>query len=1332
MKANYKQAWLYFLLGVCLLVAWGIPIRYALIRALSFREADIGARTSMQFVSVAYEGISDMPGEVTAERFKEQIELLKESGYNAITLQDVKALYTENEPLPKNAVLFTFDHSRKSSYFVARRILQRAGWRAVMFVWTKPILDEDPSALRWPYIRAMIGSGAWEAGAQSHMGFERIVADSEGGLQNFMTSPRWLTGQARFETPEEYRERLKEDHQFVYDNIRDETKVAPIAFSFPYGDFGQFDERAVLTRRMNMDLVSKFYDLAFIHGNAALNTRQSDPYRLNRLLVDSDWTAKDLLDRLEAAWPKVEGLRSEEMMSNSLAWQADWGGFSLEDTRADLYALEDNTGSKVWLNGTDLYKDFHGRFRVNIKKGQVGFFLRASKDGESHLYLALGDKGEVWLRQKTPGVEAFTLGTARYNQEEDGSVDLEVFLRGDQFFASTGGEPVFDEIVTIRGLPEPGMIGLSVWDPVVGQARFELLELNVMPYTSRLFTFEPIGSQYPYLAGWMFENAYRYTHFSPPWIQLSHQGRGEMLGWDPTFYAELASVYNLSFTPEIIVERMDSVDPLFIENLAERADAAGVDGIYCNLTRLRGAPNLTQITSWIQTLSSALEAKNLDLIVALPEAMNRGNTIASLFQGVSNLKISVQDSENPNLSVSPIDLPRIVHWIPVTIGEAEFPLYKQLVGGDAERQVWASEMRTRILWERGFEAFGEGDFELAIDLWTRWSEIEPYNEKPPRLIGDVHLTMQSYSEAIDYYQKSLELHPGQVSLVVNTARLLEQFPGRQRESAQMLNLYQNLFPDNSEISLAQAGLLLRQNRPVEAGQRIQDVVDRNPGDISALALLHRLLQSPAARVENIEKILVGGKKLGMFSHFANAVKTYNLLVWPESWRLMGLIQERAGMDVPGAELYKSLLPRETVVTEKFQLGRISEHWDNSSYFEDDPSEGSLLLMASPTTTEAYLLLKRTETLRNGFIEAKLERARGFFWLYARRSEGNMVRFGFEPDGRLYLQIWRNEEIITNLSREWNQPPADVRLKLEIRGDAVFGFVDGQPAFGAPVEMPKNLNLGSWGMAPWAPRFGVAEAVVREVAGGPKPVNIAIFESVASDAVDSVLSSKIRPNTHELSIVSPPWFFQDVSGEIRSELFEALPTLRLLCRYYKIRMYPMIRSVSARILDVKQLVALAKETGVSGFTLSFARMPDEEWFAEMESKLVGTDLGLLAMQVDARGGIAMVRELGGAPGFIAGPRKTHTFPVVDITRKSDPVISAINLNPNSNSTTNTGNSQETAANTQDAEIDIESAENELGNGDQMEDGEKATNGYETVNDKAPSLESDPTPSRIFLF
>lgn len=1255
MKANYRQAWLYFLMIACLLVAWAIPIRYALIRALAFRPADVEVGSAQQFVAIAYEGISDIPTEVSPEKFRAQMELLKAEGYQAITLEEVKAFYVDGKPLPEKAILLTFDHSRKSSYFDARRVLQKLGWRAIMFVWTKPILDEDPSALRWPYIRAMIKSGAWEAGAQSHLGFERIVGDSEGGLRNYLTSPRWLVGQDRYESPDEFRSRLEEDHDFVYNRILRETKVAPIAFAFPYGDFGQYDERALLTRRLNMELVDKYYDLAFIHGNAALNTKYTDPLRLNRLLVNPDWSAKQLLERLENTWPREEGVHNEIAMKDPLLWQVDWGGFSMNGDSVTLKALPDNTGSKVWLNGTDLYRDFQGRFKLKIEKGQVGFFLRASKDGESHLYLGLGEKGEVWLRQKQEGLEPFTLGTSRYLESPDGTIDLEIYLRDNHFFASTGGEPVFDEIVMVRGQADPGILGLSIWDPELSTARFDVLEMNIQPFYNRMVTWTAMGSGRPFLAGWMGKNGYRYTHLAPPWLYFGEQGNTEQVGWDPDFFHELSKVYNMQFTPEVVVERIDSTEMLVAESLAVRATEAGADGLYCNLSRLRGASNLSRITTWIQNMSQALEKEKIQLIVSLPPGLSRENTINSLLKGLENIKVASTEENFRELDAFTITNQRLVTWNHVNLEAADYPIFTQLSGSNATENLWNNEVRSRILWEQGFDAFNDGKFDEAIAYWSRWSEVEPYNEKPLRLIGDVYQRKQDYGRAISYYEKSLDLNPGQVDLVIITATLLEKFAGKQDEAARMLSLYQRLFPGNSEIALSQAGLLLRQGKTLDAGTRIADVVKQNPDDLTALALLHPLLQNQKKRIENINKIRTLGAQLGMHEHFANTLKGFNLLVWPESWRLMSLVEERATADNPGARFYTPLIPRDTVVRETFKMGVASDNWINETAVRAEENEDTLYLSATPTSTEAALILKNSEGMRNGFVEATLKETRGFFWLYARRSEGNMIRFGFEPNGRLYLQIWQKGDIVTNVSREWENPATGVNLKLEIRGDAVYGFIDGRPAFGAPTQIPDDMNLGWWGMAPWAPQFGVAQAVVAELAGGPLPVNIGIYRGNIGENTDQMLVDKVKANTHTLSVFSPNWFFQDVTGDIRTQGEIVMPSLRLLTRYYKIRLYPLVKSASTRTLNVQKLIELAAATKVPGFVLEFARMPDEAWFAGAEEALAGTGVGLLAIKFDPADGRVEVRELGAASSLFPGSRKVQQVPMVDCSLEPVPLI-----------------------------------------------------------------------------
>jgi len=1313
LKANYRQAWLYFLLVLCLIIAWGIPIRYAIVRFVAFRPADVGPRTAMEFVSITYEGISDIPTEVQPDLFKKQMETLKDAGYNSITLEDVEAFYSEGAPLPEKAVLLTFDHSRKSSYFDARKVLQKLGWKAVMFVWTKPILDEDPSALRWPYIRAMIGSGAWEAGAQSNLGFERIVTDTEGTLKNYLTSPRWLADQGRYETPEEYQERLKKDHEYVVELITRETKKAPMAFAFPYGDFGQYDERATLTRRLNMDLVDQFYDLAFVHGNAALNTKNSDPLRLNRLLVNPEWSAEDLLNRLEAAWPREQGVSNEVAMKDPLLWQVDWGGFRMNGESNTLFALGDNTGSKVWLNGTDTYEDFQARIRLKITSGQVGFFLRASTDGESNLYLGLGDQGEVWLRQKQEGMEPVTLGTSRYLQEPDGSIFLEVFLRGNQFFASTAGQPVFDEIIMTRGKPEAGIMGVSVWDPEVAAAEFELLDLNVIPFYNRLITWKPTGSRQPAIAGWFSKNGYKFTHLSPPWLLLGDQGRAEQLGWDPSFFAELAKTYNMFFTPEIIVERIDSIEPQVATALANRAREAGLDGVYCNLSRIRGVSNLTRITAWIQNMSKALAEKDIQLIVSLPPALSKGSTVNSLLQGLSNLKVATTEEDIRELDEFKVPSQRLVSWSYTPLSQEAYPLYMQLTGGEASEEILTTEVRSRILWEEGFDAFSSGKFEDAISIWTRWSEVEPYNEKPLRLIGDVYQRNQDYKLAVEYYKQSLELNPGQVDLVVTTAGLLDRFLGNEKEAEELLSLYQRLFPNNTEISLAQAGMFMRKGNAKVAEERIENIVAKNPDDLTALALLHPLLQSSQERIDNIIQIEKVGRRLGMYEHFAKTLNTFNLLIWPESWRLMDMVSERAAEEPSGSGLYTRLLPRDTVVREKFNLGMASDNWEVPTGSLDDEEEGLFFLSATPASTEATLTLKRSETMMNGFVEAELEQARGFFWLYARRSEGNMIRFGFESVGRLYLQIWMDGEMVTNISRDWIRPNDGVTLRLEVRGDAVFGYLDGRPAFGAPIQIPSGMNLGWWGMAPWAAQFGVAQALIREVAGGPLPSNIGIYRGIIKPGVDEIMVEKIKANTTQLTVFSPPWFFQDVSGEIRSEINFDLPGVRLLTRYYKIRLYPLIRSASARNFDVSDVVELAKSTKVKGFLLDFTRMPDSEWFNRTEKELAGTGIGLLAVRFDVFGQMVEVREVGSAGALFAGNRGFKELPLVDFTRTESPVIPE--MESLSLETNDTGIEEDT-----EVDIDTEVVEETV---------EIQTPAPEQ---EAPSVTRPMVPSKVYLF
>lgn len=1249
LKANYRQAWLYFLMIISLVIAWGIPAQYFLARYFSFRPAETGPRNSTVFAVLAYEGISEDQRDVTPQRFREQFVALRKAGYQPVSLDEVHAFYTEGTRLPGKALLMTFDQSRKSSYFDVRKLLRRAGWPAVLFLWTLPIEREDPAALRWPYVRSLIRSGAWDIGAQSHRGFDQIVADNDGTLRNFMTAPQWFPAEMRYETPVAFGERLRADHDYVRTMIERETGERPKAFAFPYGDFGQYDERAVLSRRLNLDLVGALYDLGFIYASTALNTGHSDPRRLNRLLVRPEWTAEELLARLDNSWPRQHGITDAQSLTEPKVWLDDWGQVSLENHELHLQAAPEGTGAKAWINGTDLYGDFHARFKLKIRRGQVGFHFRATIDGEQHVYLGLGDTGDVWLRQKHTGLPAFTLASARFSYNAGDEVLLEVKLRGPHFTATVDGQNLFQDIINLRGEIRPGLIGLSVWDPQPGVAAVDFVSVEAEPVETSVLTWVPAAQRESSLAAWLQRNAVSHTHFAPPWYRIASRTRTEQFGWDANFYRKLARTYSMKWTPEIIPDVVDAQDDSLPRQITAAAVEMGAHGILCNLSELDKDIPLSRVTAWIQRFHRILQEAGLELMIRLSPEWERESTVAALQQSLPGIQFAFGDRTHRLLSGTRAGVRQtfarlVVANFPPDDATAAYPL----TGGDSLESEWQSEVRGKLLRQEGLDAFRAGKFDLALEVCRRWSELEPYNEEPFRLMGDIHLRRGDVEPALTAYRNSLDLNPGQIGLVTHSARLLDYQLRKPAEAEALLGLYARLFPENTDIKLARAELYLRNERRDEAGTLVREVVRDNPGDLGALAMLHGLLGSPRERIKNLQAILDVSRRPGMEPHFAQAIVAHDLMLWPESWMLMPFIEDQAAIEKEKNAAqgpYQRLVPRETIVNEMFGLRRMSTNW--VAYSDAETPEGqTLLLAAGPSTAEATLRLANSETMASGFIEVIIGEARGDFWIYARRGEGSMVRFGFQQAGRMYLQIWHRGEMINNQMRPWNRVGEVSRLRLEIRGDAAYGFVDGEPAFGAPVMIPSTMGLGWWGVSPWAAQFGLAQVVIREISGGPVPVTIAMFRARPEEWTDAEIVNAIRNQAGSLQAVAPPWFIQERDGRVRWDARGTFSDVRLISRFHRIRLLPMIRSVTHRNLSVADLVTLAAEQKVDGFTLIFARMPDDAWFAEAEEKLIGTGVSLLAMRI-REDQSADVREICPHVGIFPGRRAVRTYPVIDM-------------------------------------------------------------------------------------
>lgn len=588
--------------------------------------------------------------------------------------------------------------------------------------------------------------------------------------------------------------------------------------------------------------------------------------------------------------------------------------------------------------------------------------------------------------------------------------------------------------------------------------------------------------------------------------------------------------------------------------------------------------------------------------------------------------------------------------------DLELLLYFELSGLDTDPESMSPELRNYLLREEGRRAFIQGDYERAVRLWTQWSELDPDNPEPVSLIGDTYLRREQTRRAVELYQRSLHIQPGQTTLAVRVARLLDEQLDDPVEARALLNRYSRIFPSHPEIALAQAEWLLRRNRFDEAVTLTNRVILHDPENIQARTLIHHLLRSRTERFENFLALRSLGETPGMEWILAGAIQQHQLLSRPESWVLMDLV-DRLQFEAPTRPLrqqFAAFLPRAEPATENFRLGRMSASWVSSQEQQWD-EDGNMVLSADPRQTEAYLRLNRSEAMHNGYIEATVEAARGFFWLYARRGQGNMIRFGFDESGMLYQQIWINGKLHANQTRLWSRPETASTLRLEIRGEGVFTTLDGRPAFGSPLTIPTDMGLGWWGLAPWSPDFGEAAVVIRQVSGGPAPVLFGFVRPSSTLALEP-----LKAHMPTLSHLAPSWYRVDWTGRPVLLPRAAQSELRLLARFYRVRLMPVLEYPTIGPIPWAALQSVAERDRLDGFTLSLNRMPDTESMLHLERKALETGLDLVLTVREPGGEHYLIREVKSGVSLLPGPRRTHRVPVLD--SENDPA-SLSELHPN---------------------------------------------------------------------
>ena len=194
---------------------------------------------------------------VSAANFAAQLDWLARNDYRVVPLKDLRGFLEGKQPLPRRAVVLTFDDGYNSIYKLAFPLLKKYGFAATVFVYTDFVGAGD--ALNWSQMQEMAASG---------------LVDFQGHSKSHSNLIQRLAG----ESDERYRERVEAEIRVPREVIRQKMQIPVTDYAYPYGDANELVLDA---------LARNGYQLAAT-VNPGGNPFFAQPFMLRRTMIYGD------------------------------------------------------------------------------------------------------------------------------------------------------------------------------------------------------------------------------------------------------------------------------------------------------------------------------------------------------------------------------------------------------------------------------------------------------------------------------------------------------------------------------------------------------------------------------------------------------------------------------------------------------------------------------------------------------------------------------------------------------------------------------------------------------------------------------------------------------------------------------------------------------------------------------------------------------------------------------------------------------------------------------------------------------------------------------------
>lgn len=181
--------------------------------------------------------------DVSEKNFKRHLDWLKKHGYKMISVQNIFDASAGKYTLPDKAVLLTFDDGYQSFYSKVFPLLKKNHYPATIALvgaWMdgqhKPG-DIDKPLLTWDQVKALQQSGLVEIASHSYDLHHGIAANPQGNTQAAAVTHQYDPVNARYETDQHYRERIRAELLKSSEFIFQHTGRRPRVMVWPYGEY---------------------------------------------------------------------------------------------------------------------------------------------------------------------------------------------------------------------------------------------------------------------------------------------------------------------------------------------------------------------------------------------------------------------------------------------------------------------------------------------------------------------------------------------------------------------------------------------------------------------------------------------------------------------------------------------------------------------------------------------------------------------------------------------------------------------------------------------------------------------------------------------------------------------------------------------------------------------------------------------------------------------------------------------------------------------------------------------------------------------------------------